>query len=232
VQSLQALPANARHVLVLDEINRCDTASVLGELLQLLEYRGRKVRLLSGRVFRFPSNVYIIGTMNSADRSIGRLDLALRRRFLWLDLVPDYNILHTWLGRTGNNPAKFSAESLKQCNLLLEDRGIRVEQQIGHALFMLQTFGSETQTPKDKPLIPEALQRIVRFSVIPYVKELCVMQLGRVDAGLVTQIEQTLLACIDHAGRLGGQTFTLSLSRIWEDAVTHMCRDLEPQTGW
>ncbi|HBJ34075.1 MAG TPA: hypothetical protein DDZ51_04790 [Planctomycetaceae bacterium] len=39
-------------------------------------------------------------------------------------------------------------------------------------------------------------------------------------------------ASIDHAGRLGGQTFTLSLSRIWEDAVAQMCRDLEPQTGW
>jgi 5-methylcytosine-specific restriction endonuclease McrBC regulatory subunit McrC len=39
-------------------------------------------------------------------------------------------------------------------------------------------------------------------------------------------------ASIDHAGRLGGQAFTLSLSRIWEDAVTQMCRDLEPQTGW
>jgi len=209
VQSLQGLPANARHVLVLDEINRCDTAAVLGELLQLLEYRGREVRLLSGRLFRFPSNVYIIGTMNSADRSIGRLDLALRRRFLWLDLVPDYSILRTWLGRTGNNPAKFSADSLKKCNLLLEDRGIRVEQQIGHALFMLQTFGSETQAPKDKPLIPEALRRIVRFSVIPYVKELCVMQLGRVDAGLVTQIEQTLLACIADGTLGAGQADSL-----------------------
>jgi hypothetical protein len=39
-------------------------------------------------------------------------------------------------------------------------------------------------------------------------------------------------ASIDHAGRLGGQTFTLSLSRVWEDAVIQMCRDLEPQTGW
>lgn len=213
VQSLQGLPANARHVLVLDEINRCDTAAVLGELLQLLEYRGREVRLLSGRLFRFPSNVYIIGTMNSADRSIGRLDLALRRRFLWLDLVPDYTILHTWLGRTGNNPAKFSADSLKKCNLLLEDRGIRVEQQIGHALFMLQTFGSETQAPKDKPLIPEALRRIVRFSVIPYVKELCVMQLGRVDAGLVTQIEQALLACIADGTPDAGQADSLDEPR-------------------
>ena len=61
---------------MLDEINRCDTAAVLGELLQLLEYRGTTVRLLSGRSFVFPRNLFIIGTMNSADRSIGRMDLA------------------------------------------------------------------------------------------------------------------------------------------------------------
>ena len=61
------------NVLILDEINRCDTAAVLGELLQLLEYRDYTVPLLSGRRFVFPSNVFVIGTMNSADRSIGRM---------------------------------------------------------------------------------------------------------------------------------------------------------------
>jgi hypothetical protein len=71
VQRLKDYPPGSRHVLVLDEINRCDTAAVLGELLQLLEYRGTTVRLLSGRNFVFPSNLFIIGTMNSADRSIG-----------------------------------------------------------------------------------------------------------------------------------------------------------------
>ncbi|TWU54897.1 5-methylcytosine-specific restriction enzyme B [Rubripirellula tenax] len=196
IESLRSFRPNARHVLVMDEINRCDTAAVLGELLQLLEYRGRAVRLLSGRMFRFPSNVYIIGTMNSADRSIGRMDLALRRRFLWLDLVPDYDILRTWLKRPGNNPARFSCDALRSCNQLLQDRGIAPEQQVGHALFMVQTFGNETQASEDKPLIPQALKRIVRFSVLPYVKELCVMQFGRVDASLVSQIEQVLLECL------------------------------------
>lgn len=197
IESLAEYRPTGRHVLVLDEINRCDTAAVLGELLQLLEYRGRAVRLLSGRKFRFPSNVYIIGTMNSADRSIGRMDLALRRRFLWLDLVPDYDILHTWLSRTGNNPSRFTAQALRQCNQLLEERGIAPEQQVGHALFMVQTFGSETQESEDKPLIAQALKRIVRFSVLPYVKELCVMQFGRVDQPLVQQIERVLLECLD-----------------------------------
>ena len=85
-EQLKEYDSTSRHVLVLDEINRCDTAAVLGELLQLLEYRGTTVPLLSGRSFVFPRNLFVIGTMNSADRSIGRMDLALRRRFFWVNL--------------------------------------------------------------------------------------------------------------------------------------------------
>ena len=199
IESLSQHTPNARHVLVLDEINRCDTAAVMGELLQLLEYRGRGVRLLSGRNFRFPTNVYIIGTMNSADRSIGRMDLALRRRFLWLDLLPDYEVLQTWLNRPGNNPSGFSSDALKECNQILENRGITPEQQVGHALFMVQTFGNESMAPEDKPLVPAALRRIVHHSVLPYVRELCVMQLGKTDKNLESQIRHHLLECVSHS---------------------------------
>lgn len=199
IDSLKNFKSNTRHVLILDEINRCDTAAVLGELLQLMEYRGRPIRLLSGRIFRFPNNVFIIGTMNSADRSIGRMDLALRRRFLWVDLHPDYDVLSNWLGREGNNPAKFRSNDLRLCNQLLEERGIPPEQQVGHALFMLQTFGSESQPSVDKPLVPEALRRIVRFSVLPYVRELCVMQFGRTDNELISRVEAILLNCLTIA---------------------------------
>ncbi|MCS7466465.1 hypothetical protein NZK35_07405 [Stieleria sp. ICT_E10.1] len=134
--------------------------------------------------------------MNSADRSIGRMDLALRRRFLWLDLLPDYSVLHSWLSRTGNNPSGFSSGALKQCNQMLEERGIAPEQQIGHALFMIQTAGNESQASEDKPLIAAALRRIVRHSVLPYVRELCTMQFGRPDRALESQIESTLLQCV------------------------------------
>lgn len=199
IKSLKHTDPTARHVLILDEINRCDTASVLGELLQLLEYREREVRLLSGRIFRLPRNVYIIGTMNSADRSIGRMDLALRRRFLWVELVPNYQVLQTWLSRSGNNPSNFSADSLKQCNMLLADRGIPLQQHVGHALFMVQTFGSDTKEAADKPLLPEALRRIVRFSVLPYIEELCLMQFGRPDSVLVRLVEEALLQCLGES---------------------------------
>jgi 5-methylcytosine-specific restriction endonuclease McrBC GTP-binding regulatory subunit McrB len=200
IDSLSQHRRNARHVLVLDEINRCDTAAVLGELLQLLEYRDHSVRLRSGRQFRLPSNVYIIGTMNRADRSIGRMDLALRRRFLWLDLLPDYAVLDAWLSRTGNNPSGFTSDSLRQCNQMLEDRGISPEQQIGHALFMMQTSGNDNEESGDKPLIAAALIRIVRYSVLPYVRELCVMQFGRPERTLESQIESLLLQCVSGVG--------------------------------
>ena len=199
IESLKNYDPTARHVLILDEINRCDTASVLGELLQLLEYRGRDVRLLSGKSFRLPQNVYIVGTMNSADRSIGRMDLALRRRFLWIELVPNYQVLQTWLNRSGNNPSHFSAEALRHCNTLLADRGILPQQQVGHALFMVQTFGSDTKDPSDKPLLSETLRRIVKFSVLPYLQELCLMQFGRPDPHLVQLAEKVLLQCLESS---------------------------------
>ena len=199
VAGLKDYDAKARHVLVLDEINRCDTAAVLGELLQLLEYRDTTVRLLSGRNFVFPSNLFIIGTMNSADRSIGRLDLALRRRFLWLDLHPQPETLDRWLKRPGNNPIGFGATALVRCNELLAEHGIPPEQQIGHALFMLQrTAEDDKASPElDIPLSEKQLRQIVRFSVLPYLRELLTMQFGQADTDLLGTISELLLHCVD-----------------------------------
>ena len=200
VERLKDYVPGSRHVLVLDEINRCDTAAVLGELLQLLEYRGTTVRLLSGRSFVFPSNLFIIGTMNSADRSIGRLDLALRRRFLWLNLHSQPDTLARWLKRPGNNPLGFQAESLVRVNEVLEEHGIPPEQHIGHALFMLQRRGEDDVTSPmlDIPLSERRLRQIVRFSVVPYVRELLTMQFGQADSDLLRQIEDLLLECVDR----------------------------------
>ena len=172
VDRLKDFDSGTYHVLILDEINRCDTAAVLGELLQLLEYRGTTVRLLSGRNFVFPNNVFIIGTMNSADRSIGRMDLALRRRFMWLNVYPQPETLQKWLDRRGNNPLGFAAADLERCNELLAEHDIQPEQQIGHALFMLQRNDSDDQaSPRlDVPLSERKLRQIVRFSVVPYVR--------------------------------------------------------------
>jgi 5-methylcytosine-specific restriction protein B len=80
-------------VLIIDEINRANLSQVFGELMFLLEYRDRSIPLAAGGNFRIPANVRIIGTMNTADRSIALVDHALRRRFAFLQLSPSYDAL-------------------------------------------------------------------------------------------------------------------------------------------
>jgi len=80
------------YVLVIDEINRANLPAVLGELINALEYRGEKVNSLHAidgdDSLVLPPNLYIIGTMNTADRSVGLIDYAIRRRFAFVDVLP------------------------------------------------------------------------------------------------------------------------------------------------
>ena len=92
----RARSCDGRCVLIIDEINRAHLSRVFGELMYLLEYRGRDVPLAAGGRFRIPANVRLIGTMNTADRSIALVDHALRRRFAFLALYPDYDLLRRY----------------------------------------------------------------------------------------------------------------------------------------
>lgn len=79
------------YVLIIDEINRANLSSVLGELIYALEYRGETVDSMyevGSRELMLPPNLYIIGTMNTADRSVGHIDYAIRRRFAFVDVLP------------------------------------------------------------------------------------------------------------------------------------------------
>lgn len=79
------------YVLIIDEINRANLSSVLGELIYALEYRGEAVESMynvDGYELILPPNLYIIGTMNTADRSVGHIDYAIRRRFAFVDVLP------------------------------------------------------------------------------------------------------------------------------------------------
>lgn len=80
-------------VLILDEINRANLSKVFGELMYLLEYRQEAIPLAASRTLRVPDNLFVIGTMNTADRSIALVDHALRRRFAFLRLQPQYEAL-------------------------------------------------------------------------------------------------------------------------------------------
>lgn len=86
-------------VLIVDEINRANLPSVLGELIYALEYRGESVDSmyelkLEGRKITLPPNLYIIGTMNTADRSVGHIDYAIRRRFAFVDVLPTKEVIN------------------------------------------------------------------------------------------------------------------------------------------
>jgi hypothetical protein len=139
-------PAEA-HVLVIDEINRGNLPRIFGELLFLLEYRGQSVLLpYSRREFRMPPNLYLIGTMNAADRSVAHLDQALRRRFSFLEMPPDRSVLKAWFEayppREGHELAHQVIALLGRLNTRLR-RELGAYQQIGHSYFMVPDLDRE-----------------------------------------------------------------------------------------
>jgi 5-methylcytosine-specific restriction protein B len=134
-----------RYVVIIDEINRGNISRIFGELLMLLEYRDLEVELpyqKDGSLFSIPPNVFLIGTMNTTDRSLAQIDYALRRRFLFYRLAPvvadTAPVLSGWLE---SQHAISSEDKLTVLQLFLALNGrIRKELgehfQIGHSYFM------------------------------------------------------------------------------------------------
>ena len=150
---------DARHFLVIDEINRGNLAKVFGELYFLLEYRDEAMRLqYSDEPFSLPDNLHVIGTMNTADRSIALVDLALRRRFYFVEFHPDEppvrGLLGRWLQKHAPGMA-WVADVVDRANRALDDR----QAAVGPSYFM-------------KPdLDDEAVRLIWKHNVLPYIEE-------------------------------------------------------------
>ncbi|AKL68314.1 DUF4357 domain-containing protein [Streptomyces sp. Mg1] len=117
------------HFLIIDEINRANLAKVFGELYFLLEYRNKSVRLTySGDDFALPPNLFVIGTMNTADRSIALVDAAMRRRFAFVELSPrtepTSGLLRRWLESQKKDSEP--AELLDALNARIDDPDFRI----------------------------------------------------------------------------------------------------------
>ena len=150
---------DAKFFLVIDEINRGNLSKVFGELYFLLEYRDHEMQLqYGGEPFSLPPNLYIIGTMNTADRSIALVDLALRRRFHFVEFRPDKppieGLLGRWLDRHAQE-MQWVARVVEKANEKLDDR----HASIGPSYFMREGLNDAK------------VRMIWEHNVLPYVEE-------------------------------------------------------------
>jgi 5-methylcytosine-specific restriction protein B len=152
-------------LFVIDEINRAEITTTFGELMFLIEDRDERSVKTSHFAddFTLPANLSIIGTMNTADRNIASLDFALRRRFKFIPLFPDYDVLQTWLNQRGLSFAEFNvADYVKLVRVInrriSNNRMMGRNMQLGHAMWMPKGFD---------PITGEALAQLFQFEIIP-----------------------------------------------------------------
>ena len=154
---------DSKFVLIIDEINRGKISRIFGELIYLLEYRSDEIRLTysSDMKFQLPKNLYIIGTMNTADRSIALMDYALRRRFAFFGFEADSEILSKWLNEKGTSTKvrEKVVSLMDDINDAIEKSPIGKECQIGQSYFMKENID------KNK------LKKIFDHKILPLLKE-------------------------------------------------------------
>jgi 5-methylcytosine-specific restriction protein B len=156
-----ANPSTA-YILIIDEINRANLAKVFGELYFLLEYRDSSISLQYSpdKEFTLPQNLFIIGTMNTADRSIARIDTAMRRRFSFVELDPRIppvqGLLARWL--SFNNFPNEPARLLDELNRRLED----ADAAIGPSYLMKRSVYARS----------DGLERVWQYEIMPLLEDL------------------------------------------------------------
>jgi len=168
------------YVLIIDEINRANLSSVFGELMYLLEYRGEKEKIKlagNGREFGIPENVLIIGTMNTADRSIALVDHALRRRFAFIEIRPNYEVLENY-HKTKNPGFKVDLliKVLKKLNQAIADKNY----ELGISFFLTEK-------------LTEDIEDIWKMEIEPYLEEYFFDRLEKVDEFRWDKIKQQVL---------------------------------------
>lgn len=180
---------NKKYILIIDEINRADLSAVFGELMYALEYRNEKITIPNfEEEFTIPDNVYIIGTMNSIDKSLVTFDLALRRRFSFYKVMPQIESLDIILKDYKISPDSLD-QFLKNCRKLnmqitginkLDDKTpdknalmLGEDYQIGQAYFakikdFLETVPS---TGDEQDIRPDHMQKLWSYHLLPLLEE-------------------------------------------------------------
>ena len=117
IAELASKHSKTKFYLIIDEINRANLATVFGELIYGLEYRTEPVAtpyaVNNSNRISLPENLYIIGTMNTADKSIGGIDYAIRRRFLFFEQLPDKNVIKTYRADKGASQIDLNTKASK-----------------------------------------------------------------------------------------------------------------------
>lgn len=180
---------NKKYILIIDEINRADLSAVFGELMYALEYRNEKITIPNfEEEFTIPDNVYIIGTMNSIDKSLVTFDLALRRRFSFYKVMPQIPVLNTILAAyqiSQKSLSTFLSHCLKlnaQISGVNEDGDSNADKnalmlgedyQIGQAYFAKIKDFLETDLPSDnkQDIRPDHMQKLWSYHLLPLLEE-------------------------------------------------------------
>ena len=165
----RASESSDQHVMIIDEINRGNLPRVLGELLFLLEYRDEIVQTLyrpEEEPFSLPDNLWFIGTMNTADRSIALVDAALRRRFHFVRFFPDRGpmagLLNRWLEHEGEPAWVGDLVDAVNGELKTELEGSHLL--LGPSHFM-KTYGASLDEQRQQ------LQRIWEYNIEPFIED-------------------------------------------------------------
>jgi len=141
---------SARFYLIIDEINRANLATVFGELIYALEYRDSEVAtpysIGMDAKLQIPGNLYIVGTMNTADKSITSIDYAIRRRFLFFPVLPDIKVVYETVKDNWEESAElqlfYITEKMIDSYMNTDDYN-RNDIQIGHTYFLRKAEGDE-----------------------------------------------------------------------------------------
>jgi 5-methylcytosine-specific restriction protein B len=158
------------NIFVIDEINRADISSVFGELLMLLDReKGKSVTLpASGASISMPENTVIVGTMNSADKNIAIMDFALRRRFGFLFVPPDYDGLVEWLNLEGLGLNDIGIEEYIKAIKNLNQR-ILIHPLLGKNMTLGQSF-FVPKTKEDELITDDSIAQQFSEAIVPQIE--------------------------------------------------------------